>query len=139
MAAPYSHIACCVDGSDASRVALGEARRLRALGPGRLSILHVVVSPYSYVALGEGLTWLPPEEDFRADAQRWLAEWAQAGEATVVLEGHPGTACCDWAAGEGADLLVAASHRGLVERALMGSFAVFVARHAPCPVLLVRP
>ena len=34
MAAPYAHIAVCIDEGDASRRALEEARRLRALGAG---------------------------------------------------------------------------------------------------------
>jgi nucleotide-binding universal stress UspA family protein len=34
---------------------------------------------------------------------------------------------------------VAAAHRGLVERAMLGGFAAYVAYHAPCPVLLVHP
>ena len=35
--------------------------------------------------------------------------------------------------------LIAASHRGLVERVLLGSFAGYLVRHAPCAVLLTRP
>jgi nucleotide-binding universal stress UspA family protein len=35
--------------------------------------------------------------------------------------------------------MVAATHRGLVERALLGSFAGYLAHHAPCSVFLVPP
>ena len=37
------------------------------------------------------------------------------------------------------DLAVASAHRGRATRALLGGFASYVAYHAPCPVLLVRP
>ncbi|HSJ73798.1 MAG TPA: universal stress protein, partial [Miltoncostaeaceae bacterium] len=51
----------------------------------------------------------------------------------------PPRAACKYAADAGIDLLVAAAHRGLVERAMLGGFAAYVAYHAPCPVLLVHP
>jgi nucleotide-binding universal stress UspA family protein len=35
--------------------------------------------------------------------------------------------------------VVAATHRGLVERALLGSFASHLAHHSPCPVFLIPP
>ena len=45
MASPYPHIACCIDQSEASGRALAEARRLRAFGAGRLSLVHVLEAP----------------------------------------------------------------------------------------------
>jgi nucleotide-binding universal stress UspA family protein len=35
--------------------------------------------------------------------------------------------------------MVAASHRGMVDRVLLGSFSGYLIHHAPCDVLLVRP
>ncbi len=57
----------------------------------------------------------------------------------VVLDGHPAATACEWSAEAGVDVMVVASHRGLVERSLLGSFAGHVAHNAPCPVLLVPP
>jgi len=73
-------------------------------------------------------------------AEMWLAEEARAvGGEGVLLEGHPANTACEWAADGDVDIMVAATHRGLVERALLGSFASYVAHHAPCPVFLVPP
>jgi nucleotide-binding universal stress UspA family protein len=44
------------------------------------------------------------------------------------------------AADVGADVIVVGSHgRGAIERLLLGSVSEQVVRHAPCPVLVVRP
>jgi nucleotide-binding universal stress UspA family protein len=59
---------------------------------------------------------------------------------TVVLEGHPGAAIVEAARANGADVIVMATHgRSGLGRALLGSVADHVVRHATCPVLLVRP
>jgi nucleotide-binding universal stress UspA family protein len=137
---PYPHIAVCVDRSDAARGALEEARRLRAAaGPGKLSLVHVAPWPLLYT--GEAGAWAPDPEDIESAARSWLDELAASvpeGEA-VLLDGYPPAAVCTWAADVGVDLLVAASHRGLVERVLLGSFAAYLVRHSPCSVLLTRP
>jgi nucleotide-binding universal stress UspA family protein len=142
MAAPrlYPHIACCIDDSPASRAALAEAARLRALGPGRLSVVHVAAVPLS-PRLGRRR---PPAEDHATHARRWLgeriAESGVAGAEPVLLTpiGHPPSAVCDWAAEEDADLVVVASHRGLVSRVLVGSFTTYLAHHCPTTLLIVR-
>jgi nucleotide-binding universal stress UspA family protein len=138
MAAPYSHIAVCVDEGDASRRALEEARRLRALGPGRLTLVHVLtepvpgtVRPEAYAALTE-----TPEE-----SRHWLAGLIDRGasEEGVLLDHEfPPKAVVEWAAQAGPDLLVAAAVRGAGRRLLHGAFAGHLAYHAPCPVLLVH-
>jgi nucleotide-binding universal stress UspA family protein len=123
----WAHVACLVDDSEASAAALREARRLRAQGPGRLSIVHVVFGPPHDVAPG---------------APGWLTAAAAEGPGDpVVLAnlGVPGAAACEWAAGARVDLIVASAHRGVRERIMLGSFAGHLVRHAPCPVLLVRP
>jgi len=135
--APYRHIACCWDGSPAAERALAEARRLRALGPGRLSVVHVVHDPVAHTP------WAPdPDPDeLREAARRWLEErTADVPEAeAVLLEGSPVVEACAWAERQRVDLLVAASHHGMARRALLGSFTQGVLHHAPCPVLVVRP
>jgi len=139
MDAPYRHIACCLDDSDAARRALGEARRLRALGPGRLTILHVVEFPVPY-ATGLG-GWVPDPVDLTDVARRWLED-ATAGipdAEVVVLEGHPAGETCDWAAANAVDLLVCAGHRNLAARITLGSFAHYLVNHSPAPVLVMRP
>lgn len=136
----YEHIAVCVDRSDASTASLSEARALRAAtGPGRLSIVHVTPWPLLYA--GEAGSWAPDPEDIASAAREWLDRAASdvpEGEA-VLLDGYPPAAVCDWAQANAVNLLVAASHRGLVERVLLGSFAGYLVHNAPCSVLLTRP
>lgn len=135
----YRHIACCVDRSDASRGALSEATRLRALGPGRLSIVHVSTWGILFGAY-PGVTAVDPEV-VGEEAQRWLDAIVAAnpGSEGVLLDGYPPAAACEWAAQADVDLIVASSSRGIIDRVLLGSFAGYVARHAPCSVLLTRP
>ena len=135
---PFGHIAVCVDRSRASAAALDEARRLRRLGPGRLTLVHVVED----AAISPAAWSLPDPEQLRRALRRWLGGMARPdeGEEVVLLEGeHPAEAIVEWAEGAGVDLIVASAHRGRVQRALLGSFAAHLAYHAPCPVLLVRP
>ena len=48
----------------------------------------------------------------------WLAEETRSVNAeAVLLEGHPASKATEWAAEAGVDVMVAATHRGLVERA----------------------
>lgn len=136
----YRHIAVCVDHSEASDAALVEARALHAAGSsGTLTIVHVAPSPLLYA--GEAGAWAPDPEDVASAARAWLDSvvvGVPEGEG-VLLEGYPPAAVCDWASASGVDLLVASSHRGLVERVLLGSFAGYLVRNAPCSVLLTRP
>jgi len=140
--APYSHVACCVDGSDASSRAIAEVRRLLPFTR-RVSVIHVVAPPSLPVALAATLGGAAPIDisNEMAAAKAWIDGLAAEipGAEAVLLEGHPSSTVCDWAKTTHCDLLVAASHSGLVERSLLGSFAGYLAHHAPCPVLLVRP
>jgi nucleotide-binding universal stress UspA family protein len=138
MGSPYPHIACCLDESDGSARALAEARRLRALGPGRLSLVHVLETPVPGTVLPEAMAALTETPE---GSLRWLGELARAGdyEYPVVLDQQfPPKAVCEWAAEVGPDLLVAAAVRRPGQRLLHGAFAGHLAYHAPCPVLLVH-
>jgi nucleotide-binding universal stress UspA family protein len=123
----WTHIACFVDESDASATALREAARLRAAEACRLSVVHVAVGP---------------PHDVPPPPPAWLEGAAtEAGGHAVLLVnlGQAAAAAGAWAEGARTDLIVASAHRGVRERIMLGSFAGYLARHAPCPVLLVRP
>lgn len=143
MAATFSHVACCVDDTRAARAALDHARSLSALSGGRLSVVHVVAPASFLVSMAASLGGAPVHDADaeRAAADMWIQEVAAGvpGAEPVVLEGHPGEEACAWARENGVDAMVAATHGGRVERALLGSFASFITQHAPCPVLLVPP
>ena len=139
MSAPYAHIAVCVEDSPASRRALAEAVRLRGMGPGRLSVVHAAPWPLLYTGGLGG--WVPDPEDLFSQSKEWLdALVAEVGQGeAVLLTGYPPVVVVEWADEVRPDLIVVASHRGRVQRLLLGSFASYLAYHAPCPVLLVRP
>jgi nucleotide-binding universal stress UspA family protein len=57
----------------------------------------------------------------------------------LVWTGEPGESIVAAAGSEGVDLILVGAHtRGKIGRLLMGSVSEHVARHAPCPVLVVR-
>lgn len=139
MTSPYQNIACFIDHDDASMAALAEARRLTEIGGGKLKLAHVApdpilssTGPYGFVAA--------PEDLYRS-AEAWIRKQAATipGAQAVLLRGYPPAAACDYAKEAGVDLIVLAAHRGLVRRVMLGSFAGYVAYHAPCPVLVVPP
>ncbi len=142
--APYRTIAAAIDGGPGDDRILGMARRMAALGGGAwLSLVHVASVPppmggdpvYSGW-LGVGATVDP--SPFVDAGQALVDLAAEPGEERVVLEGYPAEAICDYAADQAIELLVIGAHRGSGRLAL-GSFASYVGRHAPCPVLIVRP
>lgn len=146
MSAPYPLILACIDGSDADGPVLAEATALAGLDPStRLVLVHVVAVP---LELGDttdpsmiGVTVPLDPEPFLEFGRQRLAhalESAPGAETLLLEDEHPAAGVCDWAAEEGADLIVAGSHRGRFDRILLGSFAGHVAHHAPCAVLLAR-
>jgi nucleotide-binding universal stress UspA family protein len=138
MDAPYRHIAVCMDDSPGSDRALAEAIRLRALGPGRLSVLHAAQWP---IAAGAGAGVVPDMQPIFDVERRWLDERVAGieGAEPVFLIGYAPMVVRDWALAHDCDLLVASAHRGVIARIALGSFASTLAYNAPCPVLLVRP
>ncbi len=68
----------------------------------------------------------------RAGSKRPAREFVPVGNAAAEIV----KTAKDWPA----DLIVIGGHgRGRIERALLGSVADAVLRHAPCPVLIVPP
>lgn len=137
----YAHVAVAVEDSPGSHKALQEASRMAALTGARLSVLHVTSIPMPPPYMGEGGVFLPDPETMQAAALTWLTEMVEEipGATPHVLEGHPPDAVCEWAGDNDVDLLVAGAERGRVERLLLGSFALHLARHAPCDIMLARP
>lgn len=139
MPAPYSRIACFIDRDPASDAILAEAAALRAQSPGELHVVHVAVAPWALYAGVHGMS--VPSLELAEAAYTWLDERLPdvPGAVGRVIEGWPPRAACVYAADNGIDLIVGAAHRGLVQRTMLGGFAAYVAYHAPCAVLLVRP
>lgn len=91
-----------------------------------------VVSPNELLALA------------RQDAKKLIDNFRQqlsqqSGVMEFILTGSPATEIVKAAKEWPADVIVIGSHgRGGVPRALLGSIAEGVMRHAPCPVLVIR-
>ena len=138
---PFAHIACFVDESEAALRGFEEARRLSGEGT-RLSLVHVVAPVPWPVAAGSVFGGVLNDPlAMRNAAEEWLTALADEvpGAEAVLLDGHPAEEAVTFLTESGCDLAVAASHAGRVSRTLLGSFALFLAHHSPCPVLLVPP
>lgn len=130
-----------VDGSDASRDAVGWALGQAALTGASLRVVASWRWP-NY------LTRIPPGVDPAADTAQTLDETVDAALATVdngqqveisrrVVEGPPGPALLTQA--QDAQLLVVgAKGRAAFPGMLLGSVAEYCVRHGHCPVVVVR-
>ena len=85
-------------------------------------------------------------DQVRDDRERSAAGIVARGRAAgvrvrfLVWEGEAGEAIVEAAHAEGADMIVVGTHgRGGIGRFLLGSVSEYVVRHAPVPVLVVRP
>lgn len=65
---------------------------------------------------------------------------AKVGFSHKLFKGEPGKEICDYANSERFDFIVIGTHgRTGLTRALLGSVAEYVVRHADCPVISVKP
>lgn len=140
-------ILCAVDFSEPSRAALRMACDLAQRFDAKLLLLHVYQVP-AYplpdgVILPSPVTVSELFNQVDRALDRWKSEAATLGARNVEAEAIEGPA---WRgivahAGRGKfDLVVIGTHghTGL-KHLLLGSVAERVVRHAPCPVLTVRP
>jgi nucleotide-binding universal stress UspA family protein len=140
-----AHVLCAHDGSAASDAGVAAAVALADRLGARLTLVTVVEelpggtdfsgSAYdAYRAARDAHARetldraLPPDVRVRCDVHERMPY------------GHPGRQILDVAAQEHPDLIVmGVQGRGAVDLALFGSTTSHVVRHAPCPVLTVRP
>jgi nucleotide-binding universal stress UspA family protein len=141
-----------IDGSEASRQAAQTG--LALLDPRSKVVIATVVEQNdpSLTVGGSGFAGgvmsaeeLQDVEDARiAEAHGHLHEAAEALDVpdaeTLVVRGSAGPALCDLAVERRARAIVIGSRgRAGIKRALLGSVSDFVARNAPCPVVISRP
>ena len=138
----------CTDGSDLALTAIRQGLAL-LVTPGRLVLLTVAppVDPTLVTGTGfAGGVMSFDEKNDLVEAQRDAAqitldetvvELGNPGIETKVEYGDAGRMICDVAASLPASVVVLGTHgrRGL-RRAVMGSTADYVVRHAVCPVLV---
>jgi len=134
------------DFSEGANGALGQAIRLAKLLGQRIELLHVYPIP-PYLATGAFPAVAPPPpptpeilEGVQSQLETLAETIRQAGVEcqTATREGDAAERIVDHAAKLDADIIVVGTHgRTGWRRALLGSVAELVLRHAPCPVLVV--
>ncbi len=133
----FGHVVCCVDGSPSGPDALRAARAVADASGADLSIVTVVspTRPLPRRVVAESLP-IPLAREERAQAL--LAESADAvgGARVEVLAGPPEDTVRDWAATNGADLIVVGPRSG--RRPGLGGFSADLIRRSPSAVLLAR-
>lgn len=143
--APPQHILVPFDFSEGAKLALQHAIAYALKFKARLMLLHVVNLPYQGIGFGPGES-LGVEGRLVAEISRHLSGLAeglsrQGVAATAVVRlGYPALDVVEVALHELIDLIIMGTHgRTGLKHVLLGSVAERVVRHAPCPVLVVRP
>jgi nucleotide-binding universal stress UspA family protein len=138
-----------VDGSEASLEALRWAFRQAELTRARLEIVTAwepaPAAPYGWsMAVPAGpIDYDPVAVATKVAADAVSLALGDTSQATVetetrVIEGHPAPTLVETS--QGADLLVVGSSgHGAFVGMLLGSVSAHCARHASCPVVIVRP
>ncbi len=143
----------CIDDSPATESVVRLAQQVAA-GGATISVTHVLGGPpfsESFLAaIGTAFGGSPLGDN--SGAHREIAEGlleavcdGVPGAQPVLLDPHDADSAPDavvrWAEDNDVDCIVAASHGDPLTRAvkLVGSFSAHLARHAPCPVLLLPP
>ncbi|HLG51915.1 MAG TPA: universal stress protein [Chloroflexota bacterium] len=142
----YRRIMIATDGSDEAAaaadhgIAIARAFNARVLVVAVLDIgafTSVQTGMYAAEFLDEERAFLQKSVDAIVQRTRAAGITEVTGE---VIDGVPRSVLITIAQQRSVDLIVAGSHgRGLVERLLVGSTTEHLVRHAPCPVLVVRP
>jgi nucleotide-binding universal stress UspA family protein len=140
-------ILCAVDFSEPSTTAVDYAASFASHAGARLVLINILDWPVTDA--GPADARVPMLDTFRREWEVKAAEelrkavpaetrrGAQVEE--IVAIGKPSREILRVAAEVGADLIVMGGHgRGALERAMLGSTAHYVVRHAVCPVLTVR-
>ncbi len=138
----FKRVVCPVDFSEPSKVALQRAAELTIADGGTLTVIHVIELPVAY--RGQIPLDFAGEIDRRAREKldEWVSEAQRKTKATVtpvVRLGTPGAQVLHLLGEESYDLVVVGSHgRTGIKRALLGSVAEKLVRHAGCPVYVAR-
>ena len=139
-----NRILCPVDFSDCSDAALAYASKLASKWGASLDIVHVDENPPQMAAGVSGYGYAPSAEPYRQLSDREWLDRVSPTEPGVefqrhYLRGPTANSLLNFAGRKGVDLIVIGSHgRTGVSRALLGSVAESVMRHAALPVLVVK-
>ena len=137
---PKKSVVVPIDFSGESKLAVETAVQLVS-SPANVHVIHVMF-PMDIVAPGVvwgGIDDVDREKAVHDHAQQFLNENNLTGLTMLTRVGDPGTEIAEYTTSINADLIVIPSHgyHG-IKRALLGSVAERVLRHAHCPVLVLR-
>jgi len=137
------------DFSECALYALSYAASFARAANASIICVHViepVVPTVGYTGMAEPLPIADISDQLEGSAERELPKIAEADECAglnveeVIAHGDAASEIVRVARERGVDLIVIASHgRTGLGRMLFGSTAESVVRHAPCPVLVVKP
>lgn len=137
------------DFSECANYALSYATSLARQAGAKIICVHViepVVPTVGYTGMTEPLPIVDISEQLEDSAERELPKIAEHEECAgldveeLIAHGDAASEIARVAKERGVDLIVISSHgRTGLGRILFGSTAESVVRHAPCPVLVVKP
>jgi nucleotide-binding universal stress UspA family protein len=161
MGMDFKRILCPVDLSAFSLTAVKLAVKIAETGGARLYLLHVIDNPFDELYLTSITQTDPAAIDlYKSESQRRSKIVRATEEHSVVLlkqfchdsvehlprvryvvsSGDPFEKILDAAEAHRIDLIVLATHgRTGIKRLIIGNVAEKVVRHAPCPVMTVKP
>ena len=161
MALDFKRILCPVDLSDFSLVALRLAVKMAKSSSAALYLLHVIDNPFDELYMSS-ITQADPAliELYKSEPlkraqilaaterhseillKQFCHDWVYTLPKVryLIESGDPFEVILDAAETRRADLIVLATHgRTGIKRLIIGNVAEKIVRHAPCPVLTVRP
>ena len=137
------------DFSECANFALSYATSFARQAGASIICVHVVepvVPTVGYTGMAEPLPIADISDQLKDSAERELPKIAECDECEglvveeVIAHGDAASEIVRVASERGVDLIVISSHgRTGLGRMLFGSTAESVVRHAPCPVLVVKP
>ena len=137
---PWKKILLTTDFSADSIAAWEQARRLAAIEPLTITVLHVTEPPFE----GLRIHTESVHEEMRKAAESKLAKMVEEHFGSLshvtsrVEQGRAASVIGEVAKQSGTDLIVISSHgHSGLKHVLLGSVVEAVVRHAPCPVLVV--
>lgn len=139
----FRQIILATDMGPASAAATDEALRLAGALGARLLAVSVIDPRTLQLPGGRFRSRVDQERGRLEEAAAELVlrgRRDQVATSFLIWEGDPAESIVEAAKSEGADIIVVGSHgRAALGRALIGSVSDQVVRHAPCPVMVVRP
>jgi nucleotide-binding universal stress UspA family protein len=139
----FNRILIATDGSKYSLSAAREGLDMARFYGSKVFVLYVIdmraLITVNGIPVPENMYLLLEEEGKRAVRQ--VKEMAEdLPVETFVLAGYPGSTIVQFAKDNSIDLIVMGTlGKSGIEALLLGSVASKVIRHAPCPVLVVKP